>query len=99
MTANATSTEDGCAGIWVAENGSLTLGWTDATDSIAASSYSLDTGSTTSIADGQCMVDEGGHTHIGAIASADDGTGADLAGLTLTRSNLKIVAEHGSIVP
>ena len=52
-----------------AENGNITLGWTNPTDYIYVNKYYA--GGTLSIADNTTFIDEDGHTYSGTIAQAD----------------------------
>ena len=62
-------------GIWAA--GNLTLGWTNANDSIYASSYYVN-GGTLAIAEGKAFIDEDGNTYESGAVNASDINGKTL---------------------
>ena len=52
-------------------NGNITLGWTNATDRITASSISTGGGGTVAVADGQALTDGSGHIYTGTLTASE----------------------------
>ena len=75
-TLNATGT-DGAFGIYATYNAAVTLGWTNPTDRIYASSYSTEDGCTISVKDGQTLTD-GSEILSGTITDMDKLNGKTL---------------------
>ena len=72
-----------------AGNGSITLGWTNATDRIYASSYE----GTVKIADGQALIDADGNIYTGTLLTGDDDYAAYLALNNLTLTPAVVLAD------